>query len=483
MGLKAPKLSLILVAVVFALSCFGFTLFVWKAFGGPTPLEAHGYQFHILFGSEASQLAPNADVRISGVNVGKVISVKRRGLGADATVQMQSRFAPVPKDTRAIIRFKTLLGETFVEMTPGSRTAPKLAENGTLARRQVAPVQQVDRVLGAFDAPTRAAFKRFLTRSAAALDRRGPDLNAAIGHLAPTTESAAGLLEILDRQRASLRGLVRDSGTALSAIGSRAADLQSLVRASNQVFQATAQRNDSLTATVKAFPKFLADARSALVQVDGAAKDAAPTLAALRPVIPLIVPALDETRMLAPVTQHLFAGLGPVIRAGRTGLPAVTRVLDAAKPTVDVLDVAATYLVPLADYLKRYRTDVITWLAKLSSAANYRAPNGQRMARLLNPIDEEAIVGYDLRNASNRHNAYTAPGEIARLATTSVRSFDCRNTANPQKVPVVGSGTPACVVQPPFAFRGLTRSFPHLVPATPLSAATAKPKAADRSRG
>src|SRR4051794_37655373 len=177
MGLKAPKLSLILVAVVFALSCFGFTLFVWKSFGGPTPLEAHGYRFHILFGSEASQLTPNADVRISGVNVGKVISVRRRGLAADALVEMQNRFSPVPRDTRAIIRFKTLLGETFVELSPGTRGTPKLAENATLPRANVAPVQQVDRVLASFDAPTRAAFKLFLQRTAKALGGRGPDLN------------------------------------------------------------------------------------------------------------------------------------------------------------------------------------------------------------------------------------------------------------------------------------------------------------------
>jgi virulence factor Mce-like protein len=471
-GLKAPRLSLILVAVVFALSCFGFTLFVWKSFGGPTPLEAHGYRFHILFGSEASQLTPNADVRISGVNVGKVISVKRRGLGADALVEMESRFAPIPKDSRAIIRFKTLLGETFVEMSQGSRTAARLPENGILPRKQVAPVQQVDRVLGSFDEPTRAAFKRFLTRTAKALDQRGPDLNSAIGHAAPTTESAADLVEILDRQRGALRGLINDSGTALTAVGTRAADLQSLVRASNQVFSATAQRNENLTQTVKAFPKFLDDTREALVQIDGAAKDGAPTLRALRPVIPLIVPALRETRRLAPVTQDLFEGLRPAIAAGRKGLPAVTDVLDAAKPALDVLDVAGSYLIPLADYVKAYRTDVITWLAKLGTAANYLAPNGQRMARLLNPIDEETIVGYEQRNASNRHNAYTLPGEIARLASTSVRAFDCRNTSNPQQVPVIGTGTPDCQVQPPLAFRGLTKSFPQLEPAETLSSKT-----------
>ena len=71
MGLKAPKLSLILIACVFALSCFGFTLFVWKTFGGPTPLEAHGYRgWYVLeqdtiLTAEPTGEGPVADVRAS----------------------------------------------------------------------------------------------------------------------------------------------------------------------------------------------------------------------------------------------------------------------------------------------------------------------------------------------------------------------------------------------------------------------------------
>src|SRR3954451_21003576 len=104
MGLPAPKLRLILVAAVFALSCFGFTLFVWKSFGGPTPFEAHGYRFHIIFGTEASQMTSNADVRIAGVSVGTVISVKRDPNGANVLVEMDPAYAPIHRDTRAIVR-------------------------------------------------------------------------------------------------------------------------------------------------------------------------------------------------------------------------------------------------------------------------------------------------------------------------------------------------------------------------------------------
>ena len=67
----APSFGKIAAMVLFALSCFGLLLFLWLAFGGPVPLKPKGYRFHTSF-FEANQLALEADVRISGVPVGKV---------------------------------------------------------------------------------------------------------------------------------------------------------------------------------------------------------------------------------------------------------------------------------------------------------------------------------------------------------------------------------------------------------------------------
>ena len=49
----------------------GLLLFLWLAFGGPIPLKLQGYRFGVSF-AEATQLATEADVRISGVPVGRV---------------------------------------------------------------------------------------------------------------------------------------------------------------------------------------------------------------------------------------------------------------------------------------------------------------------------------------------------------------------------------------------------------------------------
>src|ERR1051325_881829 len=126
---QAPTLGRMLVMVGFALSCFGLLLFLWLAFGGPIPLSPKGYQVPTSFGG-ATQLAKEADVRISGVSVGKVKTIETQEDGrSDVTIQMKSKYAPVPKNTRAVLRQKTLLGETYVELTPGDKSSGMLPEN------------------------------------------------------------------------------------------------------------------------------------------------------------------------------------------------------------------------------------------------------------------------------------------------------------------------------------------------------------------
>src|SRR5437868_6758014 len=127
METQTPTRRALLMLVGFALVCFLTTLFVWRQFGGSSPFAPKGYRFHVLF-QQGTNLAPNNDVRISGVSVGKVVAVTPRGQLTDATVQLDQRYVPLASDARAILRTKTLLGETFVALTPGTRTAPKLAD-------------------------------------------------------------------------------------------------------------------------------------------------------------------------------------------------------------------------------------------------------------------------------------------------------------------------------------------------------------------
>lgn len=466
MGTKPPRLSAIMTAVVFALSCFCFTLFVWISFGGTVPFAAKGYRVHVLFGPEAANLTSNAQVRIAGVPVGKVVATDPKNGRIDATLQLDSRYVPLPSDARALIRVKTLLGESFVALTPGSRSAPKLPDGGALPVSNVATAQQLDEVLGAFDAKTRASLKQFLGDLSKALEGRDEDLSAALGNVGPATERAAQLAVILDRQDRALRSVVRDSGTALRSLASRRADLRRLITSANDVFATTASRDRELTATVRALPAFLRQLRATSSDVEGAALDAAPLLHTLRPVASDVGPALAQTRALAPDLTRLVEGLDPIATAARKGLPALDRILRAARPLTDVLDPTGEQSIPVVELLGAFKQEIVTSVASLGAstqAATDYGPGTQpfHYLRFLTPFNNELFYGQSTRPGSNRANPYLAPGAMTKLAT-GLEAFDCRPASNPNAIPPFGGSVVPCKEQAAWAFRGLTLKFPHV---------------------
>ena len=183
----------VVIAIAFALSCFGLLLFLWIAFGGPTPLKPTGYRITADF-EEATTLAQEADVRISGVTVGAVkeLELPPEGNATRATLEIDPEFAPISEDTRAILRQKTLLGETYVELTPSSETedadeelislgarggatdaqvdaVEPIPEGGRLAATQVQEATQIDDIFNALDEQTRESFQRWQANAAVAI--------------------------------------------------------------------------------------------------------------------------------------------------------------------------------------------------------------------------------------------------------------------------------------------------------------------------
>src|SRR5215212_2503984 len=181
---QAPSAARLLGMAFFALSCFGLLTFLWISFGGAVPLKANKYELRVSF-PEATTLAEQADVRLSGVTIGKVRS-KDLDKGANRTrvlLDINRRYAPLAKDTRAILRQKTLLGETFVELTPGHPSTGKLADHAILPNGQVEPTVELDEILRVFDPVTKAAFRDWVQQSSQQIQGTAPqDFNDALGN-------------------------------------------------------------------------------------------------------------------------------------------------------------------------------------------------------------------------------------------------------------------------------------------------------------
>ncbi|WP_107566808.1 MlaD family protein [Paraconexibacter algicola] len=457
--------SRLAIMVVFALTCFGLLLFLWVSFGGSTPLKPKGYRADVLF-PEATQLAEQADVRVSGVPIGKVVDQRRDGDRTRATLQIDPRYAPLRADARAILRQKTLLGEIYVEMTPGSPGAPEIPEGGTLARGQVASTVELDEVLQAFDAPSRRNLQRWMQGWSAALKGRGTDINDAVGNLGPLLQDGGDVFATFDAQSRAVQGLVRDAGTVFRTVGRRDVATRELVTAGDQVLRTTAARRDDLRATVRALPPFLQALDRSATSTRALSRDLLPAVRDLRPVARDLKPTLDGGAALGDDLRDLSRDLSPVLSAARNGLPATTAILQAAGPLFDRLAPFSRDLEPATAFLAAYRTDFTQSWAKVAAATNRTAPTASgrqtNYLRLLLPVWNETLGFFEQRAPSNRSNPYPAPLAQRKIGPDGgYESFDCTNTGNPQVVPPLGQ-PPACLQQQPFdAGAGVSR-FPKL---------------------
>jgi virulence factor Mce-like protein len=416
MNKAAPSFARIAAMVVFALSCFGLLLFLWLAFGGPIPLKPQGYRFQTSF-AEATQLATEADVRISGVPVGKVKTIepdKRTGRSM-VEIELESRYAPLPSDARAVLRQKTLLGETYIELTPGSEDAEPVADGGTLATTQVAPTVQLDEIYRTFDADTRKAFQTWMQEQARGIGNYGRDVNDALGNLAPFAEDTATLVDILNRQEGAVTGLVSNTGVVFEALTERDGQLRSLIENANRVFDTTAQRDEDLKAAFLALPTFERESQVTLDRLADFAQDTDPLVTQLRPAARELSPTLRDLGALSPDLEALFRELGPLITASRTGFPAAERVVEDARPLIAQLDPAMRQLTPLLDFVGLYKRELTAFFANTASGTQARDSSGVHYLRTTNPLNPENLAVYPRRIGSNRPNPYAKPGNFNQL--------------------------------------------------------------------
>ncbi len=466
---QAPKRSAVFAALAFTLSCIGLMIFVWTQFGGTIPFGPQGYRIHALF-KETGLLVPNADVRIAGVNVGKVTSVQARGVNSYVTMDIQHQYAPIPGDTRAILRQKTLLGEAYVELSTGNGAGPKFGDGGTIPSTHVEDAQQLDQVLGSFDKPTQRNLQALLNGTYMSLAGRGQDLNEAIGNLDPTFTEMAALAGVLNQQQASVRGVIRNSATVLDTLGSRSAALQTLIGAGEQVFSTTASRNAELTATVNSMPPFLTALRTTLGTLQTTLGIAKPSLDALRPVAPLLTPALNDLITLSGPAVKLLHEAPSLLHAADLALPSITRFSRAFKPAVDALLPAAREIAPVISFIGLYNRELVAAMANLAADLQASAPANTTsgMAHYIRAIiglGPDSVYGQTVREPTNRANTYFAPGELANVGRGGLLSANCNNTHNPSQVPLklLLANVP-CRVQPAFNWgHGIAKSYyPHV---------------------
>jgi phospholipid/cholesterol/gamma-HCH transport system substrate-binding protein len=436
---QAPTVGRILIMAIFTLSCFGLLLFLWSAFGGPVPLKPRGYQFKASF-AEATQLAQEAEVRISGVTVGKVKKIELGDDGrSEATIELEEKYAPPASDSRAILRQKTLLGETYVEMTPGTKGAPRLQEGDKLATKNVASTVELDEIFRSFDKKTRQAFQVWQQEVAKGIQGRATDFSDALANLEPFAEDTNTALKILNSQERAVKQLVRDTGAFFEALTEHDGQLSELITNSNRVFGTTAQRDREIEGTFIALPTFIDESKKALRQLESYAANTDPLVTQLHPWARAASDTLVSVRGLAPDFNRFMQNLGPLVTASRRGLPAGAQFLDNLRPLLGQLDPFLRNFNPFLRYIALYRRELTTFFANTVAATGYsdNAARGVKALRLSTPVGPETLASYPRRMGPNRTNPYFLPGGYDKLSQglESFNTSHCGNGGYPDLAP------------------------------------------------
>jgi virulence factor Mce-like protein len=470
---QAPSPLRLATMAAFALSCFCLLLFLWVSFGGPSPLKAKGYRFEVAF-PEAALLAEQADVRVAGVEVGKVRAIERLAGGGNATIatiELDPKFAPISADARAILRQKAILGETYVDLTTGRRGGRRLREGERLAPGNVEDTVELDEILDTYDAYTRAAFRTWQQGLGTAIRPRGQDLNDALGNLPGFVREGGDLFALLDEQRAALRGLVRNTGVVFEALTRREGQLRALVENSDTVLTAVARQDKAFAETWNVFPTFLEESRLTFHRLKRFSADTRPLVREMRPALEDLRPTLLALRDLSPDLRRLYANLDPLLTISRRSLPATAAILRDLRPALGELGPFLSEFNPVVDWIGQHQntlTDLFSNLGAATAAKGIPTSDPQATGHYLRqfgPAGAETVAVHPKRLASNRGNAYLSPLSLLRREVSEkgiAPSFDCDNAGGPKDATDGASGSPACHPQNPFTFRGATRSFPHV---------------------
>ena len=470
---ETPSFGRIAAMAVFALTCFGLLLFLWLSFGGPIPLKPKAYEVEVPF-PEATTLAEEADVRIAGVNVGNV-KTKELDKGGNATnivLAIEPKFAPIPKNTRAILRQKTLLGETYVELTPGNGDGPKLQDGGRLDEGQVEPTVELDEILEIFKPETRDAFRDWVRSSARQIDGRSQDLNFALANLAGFAEDGAGVLKVLDNQKVALSRLVKNTGVVFGALNERDGQLRDLIVNSERTFSATAEQQENLARIFEIFPTFLLESQLTLARLEGFALNTRPLVNDLKPVADDLGPTVRDLSRLGPDLENLFRRLEPNIDAAPKNLPQAERFLRGARPLFTALHGFLPELNPIMSYANFSQDQVAHFFVNGGAATQYKLPQipsqpgvPRYMLGFTGAVNEHSFSFRGERPQFERGNSYVAPNNYRRSVKFGIpESFDCRpdhpqgDGVTPGSVgrrdPQAEDQLPPCFVQPEFLWDG-----------------------------
>jgi virulence factor Mce-like protein len=383
-------------------------------------------------------VAERAPVRIAGVDVGRVVRVERYADTDLAQVTFTWETGQVlHRDATIKIRPRLFLeGNFYLDVSPGTPGAGEL--DGVIGVAQTSTPVQLDQVLTALQADTRAGLQEAVKGFGAALGSeptaaddaahdpavRGLTGGEALGATLETSpEALEGTAKVFDGLRGAQRGdlarTVAGFGRAMRALGEQEAQLGRLVRDFDATTATLAARSDAVRATVRGLAETSAAARTAFAELRAATPATAAFARDLRGALLELPATIDAAR-------PWLAQAAPLL--SRDELGGLLDELQPATADLAALGEATRRWLPRIDAFDRCAVEVLLPTAKL------RVDDGEQSAG----VESYKEFWYAMVGAASEGQAFDGNGSFLRLQAAGGPDIIQTGRTNYQQEPYFG---------------------------------------------
>jgi phospholipid/cholesterol/gamma-HCH transport system substrate-binding protein len=334
--------------LVGALAVLLVAIGTYLAFTKEIPFTGEGYTLSAVF-ENPSTIKTDSPVRVAGVNVGKVANIEREGDMAKVTFTVDDEGQPVHSDATVQVRSRLFLeGNFFLDLHPGSPSAPELASGATLPATQATVAVQLDQVLTTLQSDERKNLQDLLIGFGTALtheptaaedadqdpgvqgETAGESLNDTFDYAGEAGRTSAIVNEaLLGTEPHDLSKLIDSNRRIFGALLSREEQLKDLLTNFNVFTGALADESANLSETVRLLAPTLeigdtslANLNESFPQLRAFAIEARPGVLELPDTIAAGEPWLAQADPL--LGRNELGGLAKLLRKSTPGLALAT---------------------------------------------------------------------------------------------------------------------------------------------------------------
>ena len=203
--------------------------------------DTHTYKLEMY---DAFGLVPDAEVKVAGVNTGKItdldVNSEKRAL---VTVELTGPLSVLGDQTECKSEPQSLIAEYFLDCQPAGDPLP----DGATVPKLITQTVQNDLVLNTLRLPYRQRLSLLINEFGTALAGNPENLNEAIRMGAPALQDLHKALRLLADQSRTIAQLNVDSDEIMGKLAERSDDVVRFIREAGDTAVASAERRDDLS--------------------------------------------------------------------------------------------------------------------------------------------------------------------------------------------------------------------------------------------